>query len=66
VPRGLAHLWSRRRLAGETIDLLRAFGPAVREHLITDVVPLEEAPELMTQVANRQRHIIQAVFRVAG
>ena len=66
VPRGLTHLWSRRRLAGETIDLLRAFGPAVREHLITDVVPLEEAPELMTQVANRQRHIIQAVFRVAG
>src|SRR5581483_8004976 len=35
VPRGLDRRWDRRRLALETIDLLRAHGPAVRAHLIT-------------------------------
>src|SRR5918911_759237 len=28
VPRGMAHLWDRRRLAAETVDLLAAHGPA--------------------------------------
>jgi threonine dehydrogenase-like Zn-dependent dehydrogenase len=62
VPRGLAHLWDRRRLAAETVDLLAAHGPAVREHLVTDVVPLAEAPELLADLAARRRHVIQAVF----
>ncbi|HEV8653612.1 MAG TPA: zinc-binding alcohol dehydrogenase [Actinomycetes bacterium] len=62
VPRGLAHLWDRRRLAAETVDLLRAHGPAVREHLVTDLVPLADAPALFADVAARRRHVIQAVF----
>jgi threonine dehydrogenase-like Zn-dependent dehydrogenase len=62
VPRGLAHLWDRRRLAAETIDLLRAHGPAVREHLVTEVVPMSEAPALFAAVAARRRHVIQAVL----
>ena len=39
VPRGLAHSWDRERLSAETIGLLRADGTAIREHLITAVVP---------------------------
>jgi threonine dehydrogenase-like Zn-dependent dehydrogenase len=62
VPRGLAHLWDRRRLAAETVDLLRAHGQAVRQHLVTDVVPLADAPTLFAEVAARRRHVIQAVF----
>ena len=43
-PRGLAHAWDRERLSAETIELLRAHGAGVREHLVTDVVPFDEAP----------------------
>src|SRR5512133_3720258 len=62
VPRGLAHLWDRRRLAAETVELLRACGPAMREHLVTDLVPLDDAPALLADLASRRRHVLQAVF----
>jgi hypothetical protein len=62
VPRGLAHIWDRERLSAETIDLLRADGTAIREHLITAVVPFEDAPELFTDLAARRRHELQAVL----
>ena len=45
VPRGLAHTWDRERLSAETIDLLRADGDLIRKHLISAVVPFEEAPD---------------------
>ena len=64
VPRGTAGLWDRQRLSAETVGLLRAYGAEIREHLVTDVLPLEEAPELMTAVAARQRHVLSAVFTV--
>jgi threonine dehydrogenase-like Zn-dependent dehydrogenase len=66
VPRGLAHQWDRERLSRATIELMRAHGDAVREHLITDVVPFSEAPQLMRDVAERRRHVIQAVFAADG
>lgn len=62
VPRGSAHAWDRERLSAETIALLRAHGAAVREHVITDVVPLAEGPALLTDLAARRRHVIQAVL----
>ena len=62
VPRGLAHVWSRRRLAGETLELLEAFGSAIRDVLVTDVVPFAEAPRLIEELAARERESIQAVF----
>ncbi len=65
VPRGLAHLWNRRRLALETIELLRAKGKLIREHLITDVVPFDDAPDLIADLSARRRHVLQAVFEVA-
>lgn len=62
VPRGQAHLWDRARLSAETVALLRAHGPAVRKHLVTDVVPLADAPALLADLAARRRHVLQAVF----
>jgi threonine dehydrogenase-like Zn-dependent dehydrogenase len=62
VPRGLAGEWGRRRLAGETIDLLRAHGDAVRRALVTDVVPIAEAPAVVADLAARRRHALQVVF----
>jgi threonine dehydrogenase-like Zn-dependent dehydrogenase len=62
VPRGTAHLWDRERLSAETIALLRAHGRAIREHLITDVVALDDGPALLTDLAARRRHVIQAVL----
>jgi threonine dehydrogenase-like Zn-dependent dehydrogenase len=62
VPRELTHLWDRRRLAAETVELLQTHGPAIREHLVTDVLPLAQAPALLADLAARRRHIIQAVF----
>jgi threonine dehydrogenase-like Zn-dependent dehydrogenase len=66
VPLGLADTWNRDRLSQETLDLLQARGAAIREHLITDVVPLAEAPALLEALAARRRHVIQAVFAVDG
>ena len=62
VPRGLAHTWDRERLSAETIGLLRADGTAIREHLITAIVPFEDAPELFAGLATGRRHELQAVL----
>jgi NADPH:quinone reductase-like Zn-dependent oxidoreductase len=62
VPRGLSHTWDRERLSAETIDLLRVDGQAIREHLVTAVVPFEDAPALFTDLATRRRHELQAVL----
>ncbi len=66
VPRELAASWSRRRLASETLRFLEANGDAVREHVVTDLVPFADAPGLMRALAERERHVIQAVFAVNG
>jgi threonine dehydrogenase-like Zn-dependent dehydrogenase len=65
VPHGLAHRWDRRRLSAETLALLRAHGAAIREHLITDVVPFDEAPALFADLSARRRHVVTAAFSVA-
>lgn len=62
VPRGTAHLWDRERLSAATVDLLAVDGPAVREHLVTDVVPLAEGPGLLAGLAAHRRHTLQAVL----
>ena len=65
VPRGLAPWWDRQRLSAETIRLLRGRGDDVRKHLVTDVLPLEEAPALLADVVAHRRHVLSAVFTVA-
>lgn len=62
VPRGLAHSWDRERLSAETIDLLRADGAAIRDHLITAVIPFGSALELFADLAARRRSEVQAVL----
>lgn len=63
VPRGLGHAWTRQRLAGETLELLRAYGPQIREQLITDVVAYDEGPAFLeTLAAAYQPQVLQAVL----
>lgn len=62
VPRGLGDRWDRGRLAEETASLLLRHGELVRQHLVTDVVPIEEAPGLVTDLAARRKSTLQAVF----
>jgi NADPH:quinone reductase-like Zn-dependent oxidoreductase len=62
VPRGLAQVWDRRRLAEETLALLAAHGDRVRRHLVTDVVPFDDGATVMRELAERRRSTIQAVF----
>jgi threonine dehydrogenase-like Zn-dependent dehydrogenase len=66
VPRGLAHTWDRSRLSAETTRLLTLHAGEIREHLISDVVPFDDAPALMHDVAARRRHVLTAVFAVSG
>jgi len=64
VPRGTAPAWDRARLAAATAELLLRRGDDVRRHVVTDVVALAEAPALLSALAARERHVIQAVFAV--
>ncbi|MEU8257912.1 zinc-binding alcohol dehydrogenase [Micromonospora inaquosa] len=62
VPRGLAPTWDRERLSAETIDLLRTYGDTIRKHLVSAVVPFDEAPALLTDLADRRRQELQVVL----
>ena len=62
VPRGLASVWDRRRLCEATLALLAGHGEQILQHLVTDVVPFDEGATFMTELAERRRSSIQAVF----
>jgi threonine dehydrogenase-like Zn-dependent dehydrogenase len=62
VPRGLADRWDRERLSAETLRLLRARGDDVRRVLVSDIVGAAHGPELLLAMAERRRHVIQAVL----
>ncbi|MCW3003628.1 MAG: zinc-type alcohol dehydrogenase YcjQ [Conexibacter sp.] len=62
VPVGLDRTWDRARLARETIALLEACGDEIRRHVVTDVVPFDQGPALLRDIAHRRRHVIQAVL----
>ncbi|RIK41855.1 MAG: hypothetical protein DCC55_10610 [Chloroflexi bacterium] len=65
VPAGLGQFWTRRRLADETIDLLRAYAPLLQEEVITDVVAFDDAPAFLTWLAaGYQPQVIQAVLEI--
>jgi len=64
VPRGLSSSWDRQRLSAETVRLLRHRGADIRSHLMTDVLPLADAPILLHDLAARRRHVLSAVFTV--
>jgi threonine dehydrogenase-like Zn-dependent dehydrogenase len=62
VPRGLAPTWDRDRLSAETIDLLRADGPAIADHLITAIIPVTAAPQFFAGLAAGRPGELQAVL----
>jgi threonine dehydrogenase-like Zn-dependent dehydrogenase len=62
VPRGLSGRWDRRRLSDETAALLAAEGARIRRSLVTDVVGVRAAPQVITELANRRRTAVQVVF----
>ncbi|GAK69611.1 hypothetical protein RRU01S_07_01360 [Agrobacterium rubi TR3 = NBRC 13261] len=64
VPRGLAPLWDRQRLARATVDLLVAEGKSIREHMITHVVPLDDAPSFLADLVENRPDFLQVVFKV--
>jgi threonine dehydrogenase-like Zn-dependent dehydrogenase len=64
VPRGLAHAWDRERLSAATVDLLGAYGGTVAKHLVSAVVPFDDAPEVLGDLAARRRHELQVVLSV--
>jgi threonine dehydrogenase-like Zn-dependent dehydrogenase len=66
VPRDLADKWDRARLAEETARLLAARGDALRRHVITDVVDIQDAAEFVAALARRERTSVQAVFAFGG
>jgi threonine dehydrogenase-like Zn-dependent dehydrogenase len=65
VPRGLGFAWDRRRLALETVELLRAFGPAIGREMITHVVAFDEAPVFLKALVEHRPDFLQIVFKVA-
>jgi threonine dehydrogenase-like Zn-dependent dehydrogenase len=65
VPRAMASFWDRRRLAEETIRLLRTRGTDIRAHMITNVVPFEDAPAFLADLLENRPDFLQIVFKVA-
>ena len=66
VPRGLGFAWDRRRLALETIALLGRDGDAIREHVITHVVPFDEGPAFLKTLLETRPEFLQIVFKGAA
>lgn len=62
IPRSFAPLWDRHRLAAETIALLRADGAAIRAHLVTHVIPFDEAAEFLRRLPVERPDFLQIVF----
>ena len=64
VPRGLGADWSRRRLALETVELMRRDGAAIRDELITQVVPFDDGPAFLKSLVETRPDFVQIVFKV--
>ena len=62
VPRGLTHAWSRQRLARETLALLASEGEAIRRHLVSHVVPFDDAPAFMDGLLRERPDFLQIVL----
>ncbi|HEX5541429.1 MAG TPA: zinc-binding dehydrogenase [Micromonospora sp.] len=62
MPRGLGATWDRERLSAETVDLLRRHGEVVRDHLVSALVPFDQAPVLLADLAHRRRQELQVVL----
>jgi len=62
MPRPLAASWTQRRLAQETLALLTTEGAAIKEHMITHVVPYDDAPGFLRHLLTDRPDFLQVVF----
>jgi threonine dehydrogenase-like Zn-dependent dehydrogenase len=62
VPPGFAPSWTRLRLSHETLNLLAAEGPGLRDALITHVVSFDEAPAFLSHLVTDRPDFLQIVF----
>jgi threonine dehydrogenase-like Zn-dependent dehydrogenase len=62
MPRGMGAQWDRTRLARATMDLLLSCGGAVRDAVISDVVPFDAGPAAIARVARSPAEVVQMVF----
>ena len=62
MPRPLAPSWTQRRLAQETLALLKEEGAAIKEHMITHVVSYDDAPKLLRHLVADRPNFLQVVF----
>lgn len=62
MPRPLAHAWDQRRLAQETRALLHTHGAAIRQHMITHVVPFDDAPDFLRHLVRDRPDFLQIVL----
>ena len=62
VPRGFSEAWPRKRLSEETLALLSVQGGAIRDSLITHVVPFDDAPAFLAHLVHDRPEFLQIVF----
>ncbi len=65
VPRGLAHLWNRKRLAAETLAMLQGEAPSILREVITHIVPFDDGPAFLAELVERRPDFMQIVFQVS-
>lgn len=66
VPRGLSFAWDRARLMRETVALLTDEGGRIAREMITDVVPIAQAPAFVERLVTERRDFLQIVFDYTG
>jgi len=62
VPAGMAEAWTRQRLSEQTLELLVHCGEAIRDAMITHVVPFAEAPDFLGHLIDKRPEFLQIVF----
>ena len=62
VPQGFGPTWPRLRLSQEVLTLLAEQGTAIRDAMITHVVPFDEAPGFLSHLIRDRPEFLQIVF----
>ena len=62
MPAQVAGAWDQRRLAQETVRLLQRDGAAIRDHMVTHVIPYAEAPDFLRHLIADRPDFLQVVF----
>lgn len=63
LPRHQQSAWDKARLSQETVKFLQEHGEAMKEHLITHVVPFEKTQEMFERLAERDPEVLQVVLK---